>query len=83
MSAMERTELKMAVIAEQLGLSWAGEWPGMYSACFHSVVNTVMTRVSFAESNNLLLPAKNCLMGRSFPLSSAARLFALSYKTVI
>ena len=24
MSAMERTELKMAVIAEQLGLSWAG-----------------------------------------------------------
>lgn len=25
MSAMERTELKMAVIAEQLGLSWAGE----------------------------------------------------------
>jgi len=26
MSAMERTELKMAVIAEQLGLSWAGEW---------------------------------------------------------
>ena len=25
MSAMERTELKMAVIAEQLGLSWAGK----------------------------------------------------------
>lgn len=28
MSAMERTELKMAVIAEQLGLSWAGKRAG-------------------------------------------------------
>lgn len=30
MSAMERTEVKMAVIAEQLGLSWAGECTGIY-----------------------------------------------------
>lgn len=35
MSAMERTELKMAVIAEQLGLSWAGEWPrGLHYSLF-------------------------------------------------
>lgn len=26
---MERTELKMALIAEQLGLSWAGECVGL------------------------------------------------------
>ncbi len=29
LSAMERTELKMALIAEQLGLSWAGECEGL------------------------------------------------------
>lgn len=35
MSAMERTELKMAVIAEQLGLSWAGKWTQIHRICFY------------------------------------------------
>lgn len=71
MSAMERTELKMAVIAEQLGLSWAGEWnmgwvqkqalcePTMFILCLTSLPGTVLL---FQQSYNIGNQPMNLIM---------------------
>lgn len=51
MSAMERTELKMAVIAEQLGLSWAGNLQHSYVhyLCGYVPGLVVLVQTSFVK----------------------------------
>lgn len=70
MSAMERTELKMAVIAEQLGLSWAGKRAGILQIRSHvlqifpcltswiGLLNNIRPRQPASGTNKLLLPSQ-------------------------
>lgn len=70
MSAMERTELKMAVIAEQLGLSWAGKRAGKLQIQSHvlqifpcltswiSLLNNIRPWQPASETNKVLLSSQ-------------------------
>lgn len=64
MSAMERTELKMAVIAEQLGLSWAGKSTQMLCALLFVFENQLCSPRLIIMSPSVLIPqTQNCLRG--------------------